>query len=865
MWAHESYDAAERWRELYPALARELVVLGVYVRVYMRAPAAELDTMRPSPPELAAQVGACTPLPLRSLLDQSATRLPFPFLCALLQILFDMDALNSWAPPGRPLPAEAVATLATLAVAAAELVVVKPSVVPRAAGCLYARVLPALIARDLPMQRSSGSGSAAAGSEGNPFGGAAAPPSNPFAPPAPAALSTPTPPAATATASAADTARHWSESLRASLFLLVVLSTYTPVAEAAAAQLHALHVIARREERARSGTTPSSHVDSGSGAASRSSSSAEAALQASLAALRSAPTEVLALGVMAHALLHTPGARAGTARSGIVAALLAIATAALNPQPDRTRLLAWQALAAACGAVVPSTARPNDSETWEPSSRSACLLLAPPAEESSGADAPAVDGALVAGTPAAYVCAVGWPLLDAASGRGLAALAQAWASPGGAAARWALTIQQPLVVWTDGARADAAAFLKVSSGVRRGCMLIPLVLDARSLCACPLSPQSEWALVDEWLAAHPSDPCSLRSDDVAQRVPRPALSSALCVGGVFVRPFNAAPHSKDVDLPAFAGALSERLTATVATLLSGGVGAPSLASFVADAAECLRAVQSAVEGCTESRSSDAFAGILPVACEAVLTCLHVALPSDLVFGAATALLALARAPGALPALSRQPTAFVLRLMHCLAVATDGRATTTTASDASEARVSVASAVFALLADVVRKNDALARAAVGSALVLHCVRAVLQAAAADASPGLRDVGFAAATAASALVASDSQGAAALALLCDLFDPGWAAAGAWARRPEGVVKFAAETRDASSVSGGRRWDAAAQKALGAFLGSELNAIEAALRIPGSGGLDASLARWDANRIRSLYPQPIDSALLVSTAEE
>lgn len=302
---------------------------------------------------------------------------------------------------------------------------------------------------------------------------------------------------------------------------------------------------------------------------------------------------------------------------------------------------------------------------------------------------------------------------------------------------------------------------------------------------------------------------------------------------------------------------------SAATLLSGGVGGPSLAPFVADAAECLRAVQSAVEGCTDSRSSDAFAGVLPVACEAVLACLNVALPSALVFGAATALLALARAPGALSALARQPTAFVLRLMHCLAVATDGRAAT--ASDASEARVNAASAVFALLADVVRKNDALARAAVGSALVLHCVRAVLQAAAADASPGLRDIGFAAATAASALVASDSQGSTALALFCDLFDPGWAAAGAWARRPEGVVKFAAEAREASPASGGRRWDAASQKALGAFLGSELSAIEAALRIPGSGGLDASLARWDANRIRGLYPQPVDSALLVSTAEE
>lgn len=389
-----------------------------------------------------------------------------------LQILFDMDALNSWAPPGRPLPAEAVATLATLAVAAAELVVVKPSVVPRAAGCLYARVLPALVARDLPMQRS-GSGSAAAGSEGNPFGGAAAAPSNPFAPAAPSTL---TSPAATAAGSAGDTARLWSESLRASLFLLVVLSSYTPVAEAAAAQLHALHVIARREERARSGMSPNPLGDSGSGAGSRSSGSAEAALLASLAALRSAPTGVLALGVMAHALLHTPGARAGTARSGVVAALLAIATAALNPQPDRTRLLAWQALAATCGAVVPATVRPNDSETWEPSSRSACLLLAPPAEDSSGAEAPMIDGALVAGTPAAYVCAVGWPLLDAASGRGLASLAQAWASPVGAAARWALTIQQPLVVWTDGARADAAAFLKVSLGILRGCLRIPHTL-----------------------------------------------------------------------------------------------------------------------------------------------------------------------------------------------------------------------------------------------------------------------------------------------------------------------------------------------------------------------------------------------------
>lgn len=56
LWAHEAFDAPELWRELYPALVRELVVLGVYVRVYMKAPPEDLDAMRPTPAELITQV-----------------------------------------------------------------------------------------------------------------------------------------------------------------------------------------------------------------------------------------------------------------------------------------------------------------------------------------------------------------------------------------------------------------------------------------------------------------------------------------------------------------------------------------------------------------------------------------------------------------------------------------------------------------------------------------------------------------------------------------------------------------------------------------------------------------------------------------
>lgn len=56
LWSHEAFNEPELWRRLYPSLGEELVVLGVYVRVYMRAPPAELDTMRPTPNELIQQV-----------------------------------------------------------------------------------------------------------------------------------------------------------------------------------------------------------------------------------------------------------------------------------------------------------------------------------------------------------------------------------------------------------------------------------------------------------------------------------------------------------------------------------------------------------------------------------------------------------------------------------------------------------------------------------------------------------------------------------------------------------------------------------------------------------------------------------------
>ena len=161
-------------------------------------------------------------------------------------------------------------------------------------------------------------------------------------------------------------------------------------------------------------------------------------------------------------------------------------------------------------------------------------------------------------------------------------------------------------------------------------------------------------------------------------------------------------------------------------------------------------------------------------------------------------------------------------------------------------------MFTLLAEVARNSDSLTRYALGSALILHCIRAVLWSVSSAVDSPRHTIGLAAATAISSLVLSETHGSAAIALFDSILDPGWSAAGVWGRRAEGILDFAAEKREASTVTCGRSWNTAAQVALGSFLSDELGSIEAALRLPGAASLDVSLSRWDAVRIRAIHPQ-------------
>jgi hypothetical protein len=101
----------------------------------------------------------------------------------------------------------------------------------------------------------------------------------------------------------------------------------------------------------------------------------------------------------------------------------------MTSNPPTLQCVAWQAVAAASGAATPISVQPNDSATWEPSAESACALLVPP---STAAPATALVGLSEAGSPAAYVCAVAWPLFDSDSAKTLTALIQAWSAPGAA-------------------------------------------------------------------------------------------------------------------------------------------------------------------------------------------------------------------------------------------------------------------------------------------------------------------------------------------------------------------------------------------------------------------------------------------------
>jgi hypothetical protein len=122
------------------------------------------------------------------------------------------------------------------------------------------------------------------------------------------------------------------------------------------------------------------------------------------------------------------------------------------------QLVAWQALAAACGAVRTVNVMPNDSATWDPTADSACVLLATASSPLEVQLSRLDDDS----SPASFVCAVAWPLFDCRSEKTLTPLMQAWAAPSLAGARWAVSVQQPLLVWSDETRADVSAFLQVS-------------------------------------------------------------------------------------------------------------------------------------------------------------------------------------------------------------------------------------------------------------------------------------------------------------------------------------------------------------------------------------------------------------------
>jgi hypothetical protein len=182
-------------------------------------------------------------------------------------------------------------------------------------------------------------------------------------------------------------------------------------------------------------------------------------------------------------------------------------------------------------------------------------------------------------------------------------------------------------VWTDDTRADAGAFLQVTvcSSTAFSSMRF---LYCR--CECVVVVQGEWALVDEWLSSHPGEPFAHRGGSVTERMSRPSLDRALCVGGVFVRPFNAQPRTKDVELLPFCAALADRLSACTSALFA----APAArgATLTSDTVDVITALQSAWSVLADSRSDAAPNDELAAAVvTAVLSCLHAALPSSVVF------------------------------------------------------------------------------------------------------------------------------------------------------------------------------------------------------------------------------------------
>jgi hypothetical protein len=404
LWSAERYSGSDVYRELYPSLANELVIEGVYVRLYFLQP--DMSKARPEPEALARaimrEVGAIhertrvfdplSPRDLHALLTM--LRAGGALLARIPRLRFTCAASEHLAALVSMVRRDLTAHARTLRLGADPIV----EVGGMEAG-LWTRVLHAALTMIVHVANTP------------------------------------------AGAKALSTELHGLHCLLRREELLGDDGTW---AEAEPATAKAPPQSAKTIPKPSSEPTDDVALDQGP----------------SLEASQKQTTSLLAVRCLAGMLRHAPAVRGAFLDQGAALSVLSIVTNTLQEQSDEKRLHSVRCLVAAMGGAPPSVSpeeapsAPADDEDVTMHDASTAADDVSGAVEASGFGKGAVEERLVR-----WFKAVVWPLFDNQV-RKARVLERGWKVPQGVLGAWEQSLREPHIVWGEDTRKDVRSFIE---------------------------------------------------------------------------------------------------------------------------------------------------------------------------------------------------------------------------------------------------------------------------------------------------------------------------------------------------------------------------------------------------------------------
>ncbi|KAA0160728.1 hypothetical protein FNF28_05364 [Cafeteria roenbergensis] len=868
LWTADRYTDSDGYRELFPSLCAELVIEGVYVRLYFKQP--DLSKARPQPEVLAKAIMA------------------------------ELAALHSQHRVFDPVPIKPLASLVTMLRAGGSLLARMPRLRWVAAETGHAGALAAMLRRDLTAHaRTIRQGL-------NPDVDVGGMDAVMWAQAIHAALAMMAQLANTPVGAAAVASElHALHSLLRREELQQDNGVWVEMEMAASDGALPEGSVPGRGGIASAKAVPGSRDPSdaklalrtGAGAAERGAGGGGAdAGEAeedddeddggSLDPLLKRTTAVMALRTLGAMLRNDVASRAAFLEQGVALSVLSVVAQSLQPQADVKRLHAVRALVAGMGGAPPppaATAAPapaagagggagggapgasgEEEDDDEPTAGSASakeaggdgLTMAGAEDAAADTSASADGGRFGVGhaeeRTSKWLCSVVWPLFDNDLRR-RQVLVRGWTKPQGVLGAWQLTLREPHIVWGDATRDDVTSF----------------VIE-------------EWSAMDDWLRSRPEDPMPYRLDTLHERLRRPALSAECIVGDVFVHPFNAKPSLRGMDAEALLKALFERARLDLSVANNPG----SSPEAIRNVAGVWRAVRSVAE----SKSSLANAALCGPEARLALSFVGPGVPFRVQRAVLEVLEVWAEDAGLAAAVDAAGVYVATRLVSACASARKAMAAGAASAPPAHAGHHAASAagsaaaeeaeedeeepggplglcgaepadvlVFNVMASLARRAPGTAAKLLGAGAVLYAMHAITKAAASGSgsSSGSGSAALAACRLLSVLAACSASGSAVREVVCDLVTTEVSSATVLEGRPEAALRFF--SRDHTDEASGRQWNGDARAALLTFLAEELSAFEAAVTSSGVDSWDQSAPRWDPRRIRRLHAEAVDVSVV------